>query len=86
MQKNIFETKLKNAIEDLSKVWNEIVELCYDAEIDINDYIVKNYPFHCSFDEINIDDWKNSVLENIEKSKSNIDKTNKSQDNINYDY
>ena len=73
MKKNVFENKLKKAIEDLSTVWEEIIELCYDTEIDINDYIVKDYPFNCSFDEIDIDSWKYSILKTIENSQKNIE-------------
>lgn len=64
--------EMKSAMEHLRKAWIECLHIFSDARIDCNDYILGSketedeYPFHLSFDGVNVVGWIDSCLERIE--------------------
>lgn len=69
MERKEYEKKLKESMEDLKKAWNKCLDIFNGYDFDCNDYIVENYPFKSSFDEINVAEWCTTVIDNI-KEKS----------------
>lgn len=59
--------ELKDAMINFVKAWYELEEVFSNIYYDCNEYIVDKYPFHLSFDEIDVYDWRDSVIELIEK-------------------
>lgn len=65
---------MKMALEHLRQTWTECVEAFSNIHIDCNDYIVggdgepAGYPFHMSFDELNVVGWVDKTLERIKHS------------------
>lgn len=56
-----------NAVQSFRSAWGKCNEVFSDIRIDCNDYIVDGYPFDKSFDEIDVDEWCDKVIENISK-------------------
>lgn len=70
---------MKHALENLRKAWLECEYAFDSAYIDCNDYILGNeedydeYPFHLSFDEVNVVGWIDGVHERIEEKLNKIE-------------
>lgn len=62
------QAELKNALIKLRKAWIETVSAMSNIDFDCNDYIIEDYPFEQSFDEIDVINW-------IDKSIKKIDET-----------
>lgn len=65
MNREEYEKKLKESMEDLKNVWNKCLNIFNGSDFDCNEYIVENYPFESSFDEINVEDWCDTVIDKI---------------------
>lgn len=64
--------EMKAALVHLKKSWFECVNAFSNAYIDCNDYILGDdghveYPFHKSFDEINVPTWVDGAIERIDE-------------------
>ncbi len=57
-------TDFKNAYDDINSIWYQE----HNHNIDINDLLTDEYPFDKSFDEINIANWVEKSIENINSS------------------
>lgn len=72
-EKDIALVKMKEALEHLRKSWIECNNAFADGYATCNDYILGSvetedqYPFHMSFDELNVVNWIDGCLERIEK-------------------
>lgn len=55
-------TQLKAKINQFNVAYQNLVSACYMVE-NINDYVVEDYPFTVSFDEIDIPQWCESCNE-----------------------
>lgn len=53
--------EFKESYDDISKLWSED----HVHDLDLNDILTDEYPFELSFDEININDWVESSITNI---------------------
>lgn len=64
--------EMKTAMEHLRKAWIECNDIFSDAHIECNDYILGSkenedeYPFHMSFNEMNVVGWIDGCLERLE--------------------
>lgn len=81
MNQEEYEKELKESMEDLKNVWKKCLNLFYNCDFDCNDYIVENYPFDSSFDEVSVEDWCDTVIgkirePNIEQKNAKILKEN----------
>ena len=71
--KQITLLQMKVAMENLREAWIQLECVFDSAYIDANDYILgtrfseDEYPFHKSFDEMNVTEWIDGCLEKIEK-------------------
>lgn len=65
----IFKHNFINALENFKRTYDDLKDIFVSSDIDLNQYIVNNYPFDKSFEELNIDDWINSIKENLEKGE-----------------
>ena len=74
MKQEEYEKELKESMEDLKNVWKKCLNLFYNCDFDCNDYIVENYPFDSSFDEVSVEDWCDTVIGKIRKP--NIEQKN----------
>ena len=61
-----YNEKLLQAMILLKDAWKNLGALFYDTQHEANDYIVENYPFDKSFDEINVEDWCDTVICELE--------------------
>lgn len=65
--------ELRIAMEHLRESWFECLCIFTDARIEVNDYIlgtegeITAYPFHASFDELNVLTWIDGVLDALRK-------------------
>ena len=65
--------EIKVALEHLRNAWIECNNAFSNIFIDCNDYIIgsgendNRYPFHLSFDEMNVVEWIDEVLEKLSK-------------------
>jgi hypothetical protein len=63
--------EMKDALEHLKSAWLECLDVFGNCYIDCNDYILGSkenedeYPFHSSFDEINVVGWINGIIERL---------------------
>ena len=69
MGKEQYKKALKSAMEDFRNSYRKIIDLCYDSNNNINDYIVEDYPFNLSFDELEIEQWVATTIEKINNEK-----------------
>ena len=69
MKREEYEKELKETMQELKKVWRKCLEIFNDCDNDCNEYIVENYPFDSSFDEINVEEWCDTIMDKIEKNK-----------------
>lgn len=76
MKREEYEKELKETMQELKKVWKKCLEVFDNCDFDCNDYIVENYPFNSSFDEINVTDWCDTIVDKI-KEKNVEQKNNK---------
>lgn len=66
--------EMKEALIKLREAWIACNDIFCDYRIDCNDYILGNkgdedeYPFHLSFDEINVVNWIDGCLERLERN------------------
>lgn len=67
MSKEQYQKELKKAMLDFENSYKKLVDLCYDDNNDINDYIVEDYPFNCSLDELGIEGWAEMTVEKIDE-------------------
>jgi hypothetical protein len=59
-------TDLLKRIQDFKESYNSLKETLYeDIAFDTNSVICDNYPFDKSFDEHNVDDWIDTIRENL---------------------
>ena len=77
ISKEEYEKELLKRIHALKTAWDDMVEMCNSIvddkiyfNVDINDYIVENYPFDMSFDEIDISSWVESIEDKIKTSEN----------------
>lgn len=73
MKEEIYKQKMTSALIDFQNAYNKLVELFNDCDNDCNNYICDNYPFEKSFDEIPVDDWVNSTIDNLDKKIKDSD-------------
>lgn len=65
--------EIKVALEHLRNVWIECNNAFSNIFIDCNDYIIgsgendNRYPFHLSFDEMNVVEWIDGALKRLSK-------------------
>jgi hypothetical protein len=59
----------KNAYDDINELWHDD----HNHDIDLNDLLTDEYPFENSFDEVNIGEWIDKSIENINFSLGLID-------------
>lgn len=51
----------KNSYDELNTLWSED----HNYDLDLNDFLTDDYPFEHSFDEINISDWVDNSISDI---------------------
>lgn len=59
--------RAKTRLEKLRKAWLECEEEFSNIYADCNDYICDDYPFHRSFDEIDVDLWATTSIEKLNR-------------------
>ncbi len=74
MKREEYEKELKETMQELKKVWKKCLEVFDNCDFDCNDYIVENYPFNSSFDEINVEDWCDTIVDKIKEN--NVEQKN----------
>lgn len=67
MKREEYEKELKETMQEFKKVWIKCLEIFYDCDNDCNQYIVEKYPFDSSFDEINVIEWCDTIIDKIKK-------------------
>lgn len=63
----LYRLELKLAMNQLMSAWGRCNELFLDSRFDCNDFIVDNYPFDKSFDEIPVRKWCESVIDRLDE-------------------
>ena len=74
MKREEYEKELKETMQELKKVWKKCLEVFDNCDFDCNDYIVENYPFNSSFDEMNVEDWCDTIVDKIKEN--NVEQKN----------
>ena len=82
MNREEYEKELKESMENFKKVWKKCLNLFNSCDFDCNDYIVENYPFESSFDEINVEDWCDTIIDSIKQKNNKISKEDLSEKGI----
>jgi hypothetical protein len=69
-KQEVFESKMNmiNALSALKSAWFQCEKSFSDSNINCNDFIVENFPFQESFDDINVFEWVNSSIDKLQKS------------------
>lgn len=63
------EQKMKEALIGFKDAYSKLLSVCYDApEIALEDL----YPFHRSFDELDVHAWVEQIIENMQRSAQEI--------------
>lgn len=70
MKKEEYEKELNASMLDLRKAWIRCSLIFGNIYYDCNDYIVDDYPFDKSFDDMDVINWIDKVIENIEQSQN----------------
>lgn len=61
-------SKLKNCMTAFKMAYENLADAMSTEHIDVNDFICDDYPFSQSFDELNISQWVDETIEQIDKS------------------
>ncbi len=67
MEEKIAKENMIESLIKLQNAWSDVSECFNNNTIDCNDYICDGYPFEKSFDDINIFEWINNSIDNLQK-------------------